>query len=330
MVRRERRMGGGGRRSSARIAALVATTVVASAGTGIWTTQPAAADEVTLRYTCTVAPVPSQDINVRLLWITPKSVVVDQPTPAIPIRGTTTVGPVVTRTLATLGASEVSGSVDATGNVNAPGGQTSATVHLIALPTPVPSSGPLTITATGTSPGLVFHQPGHATVTAGRTLAVHADMTNAQGGRPPISHADVTCLLRPDQMTTVASFEIVPATATPTTAAGGSSGPSAPGGRSGTGVSTGEQVISDSGGSASTPTESTTSAAPTTAPVTPTAPPALPAVSAPPTATRSAGSMTVLDSLLLAVILVVTAAISGSTVWWVMQRRCHRLHGSFR
>lgn len=317
----------GGRRSPPRVAAaLVITTVTVTAGMGVGTTPRAAADAVTLHYTCTLASFPSQGMTAQVVWTSPNSVVVGQPVPAVPVHATATVGPPVTVALALIGASYVSGSVDVTGVVNAPEGQISAMAHGTVPRTPVPGSGPLTITATATTPGLVFHQPGHATVTISRTLAAHADMTTVQGGPALVGHADVTCALDPGQNTVVASFEITPPAATPTL--GGATVPSAHGGRSGTGASTRGPVIPGSVGSASSLTVPTTSALTTTQPVTPPIPPVVPA-DPPPIATVLAGALTVLDGWLLAVILAV-AATSGGTVWWLMRRRCRRLHGSFR
>jgi hypothetical protein len=207
--------------SLARIVRVVSAAVV-MAGVAVWGAGPVAADSagVTLRYTCTVAPFPGQAMTARLAWHVPDSVLVGQTTPALPIEVTATLSATVTYGAGLVGAATVSGRADAEGVVVAPEGDIGVTVPLTVPRTEVPASGPMTVMANGTTPGLVFHQPGPATITIGSVLVLRVDLQNADGGPAQVSHVDASCTLDPGQNNVLSSFEITAASLTTSRDAG--------------------------------------------------------------------------------------------------------------
>lgn len=190
-----------------RLSAVLAATAVV--GVQVWGSGPVAADSgaATLRFTCTVASLPSQTVTVRLKWTVPDSVVVGRPTPPLPVEAGTTLSAAVTDGAGIFGVAGVEGRVDASAVVAAPEGDIAVDLPLTVPPTDVPDSGPMTVVATGTIPGRVFHRPGHATVTIGGGFVVSADLKDAGGGPP--RHVDASCVLDPGQDAVLATFEIM-------------------------------------------------------------------------------------------------------------------------
>jgi hypothetical protein len=213
---------------SARTAVRVVLAAVAVAGTQMWGAGPASADsgEATLRFTCTVASFPGQSVTARLRWTVPDSVIVHQPTPAVPIEVTTTLGAIVTDGAGMIGVSSAQGRVDASGVVAAPEGSVRVDVPLTVPHTEVPESGPMSIRATGTIPGRVFHRPGPATVTIGDVFAVGVDLKNADGDT--VWHLDASCVLDPGQNTVLSQFQIMTAERSLTSGPAGSFGTGTP------------------------------------------------------------------------------------------------------
>jgi hypothetical protein len=215
----------------------IAVFVTMAAGAGIWGAGLAAADptRMTLHYMCTLSPYPAQAMTVQLTWNAPASVMVGQTTATATATVTATVGPTVTWALGLVGAATVEGSVDAPGVVDAPEGNISAAVRLTVPRTDVPVSGPMTIQAAGTAPGLVFRQPGHATINVGSGLALRLTPADADGNPTAAGEVTLSCTLDPGQNTVMSSLEItsaaaaVPTAGTVTAPAGGLTGTVAPG-----------------------------------------------------------------------------------------------------
>lgn len=218
--------------SRARIATgIVLAAVALAGGVGMG---PAVADPAgtTLRYQCSMPLFPSQPMTVRLTWNAPKSVASGRKTPIVPFRAVATMGAVVTQGLNAIRAATVEGSANATGVVAAPEGGTEVDLPLTVSRTKVPASGPITVVASGTTPELVFHRPGHATITVGREFAVRLIPKNADGGSTMIGQVDASCTLEPGQDIVLTSFEITAAGGNPAQTSGGSTRPTAAGGGS--------------------------------------------------------------------------------------------------
>jgi hypothetical protein len=212
----------------------VMLAAVTAAGLGVWGAGSATAAGLTLQYSCSLPPFPRQAMTVQLTWNTPASIMVGQTSPVLPISATATMGAIVTQGLGIIGAATVEGKVDASGVVGVPDGNISATVPLTVPRTNVPSSGSITVAATGTTPTYVFHRSGHGTITVGSGLNVHLVPKNASGGSTVIGQVDATCTLNPGQNTVLSSFEITAAPTAPT--AGGARPPAAAGGPTASGT----------------------------------------------------------------------------------------------
>lgn len=100
----------------------------------------------------------------------------------------------------------------------APGGNIPVAARLTVPRTRVPASGPLTVHATGATPGLSFHRPGHATITFDNHLDLHFTPRDASGNPTAAGKVDFSCTVDPGQSTVVYSFDITPPPASsPTT-----------------------------------------------------------------------------------------------------------------
>jgi hypothetical protein len=117
-------------------------------------------------------------------------------------------GEVVTQTLGVIGATTVDGSLDASGVVVAPEGNLPVAVSVAVPLTTVPASGPSTVAGSGTAPVLVFHQPGHAVITADSGFTVHIVPRDANGDLTFAGQLDASCALDAGQSNVLTSFEI--------------------------------------------------------------------------------------------------------------------------
>ncbi|MGB3438273.1 MAG: DUF6801 domain-containing protein [Actinophytocola sp.] len=201
---------------------VVLAAVMAVSGGGM--AAGAGSGGTTLRYRCAIPLLPEQPMTVRLTWNAPKSVAVGQKTPIVPFDAVATMGDAVTQGLAFIGAVTVEGSATATGVVAAPEGNTPVSLPLTVPRTPVPSAGSITVVASGRTPGLVFHRPGHASVTVGNEFAVRLVPRTADGGSTSF---DASCTLEPGQNTVLTSFEITAPQANPAPTPGRPTGPAA-------------------------------------------------------------------------------------------------------
>ncbi|KAA2262723.1 hypothetical protein F0L68_12590 [Solihabitans fulvus] len=267
----------------------------------------------TLRYTCTLSSFPGQAMTAQLAWDAPATVLVGQAAPTVTVTATATVGPTVTWALGLVGAATVAGSVDAPGVVAAPEGNIGAAVRMIVPRTAVPASGPMAVHAAGTTPGLVFHQPGHATVTVGNDLALHFSPRDA-GGNPTVTgEVDLSCTLDPGQNAVVFSFTITPApVAAPPV------GPATSPARSPTGTGTRETATLSSSGSSLSATDSTAPSTSVSGSAQSTA-----TAAATPTAERAKiGDLAATSAAFLA-----AGAGVAACVWWLMRRRRRHVSG---
>jgi len=183
----------------------------------MWGSGSANAAGLTLQYQCSLPPFPDQAMTAQLTWNQPASVLVGQNTPVIPVNATATLSDTVTQGLGFIGATTVGGSVDTAGVVVAPEGNLPASLPLTVPRTAVPASGPISVTAHGTTPVFVFHRPGHASITVDSGLTVHLVPRDASGNPTIAGQVDASCTLDPGQNDVLTSFEIT----APTPATGG-------------------------------------------------------------------------------------------------------------
>jgi hypothetical protein len=284
------------------VAAVLLAASVGVLGTGL---SVVGSTGVTLDYTCTLPlpPFPEQPMVAQVTW-KPAPVIVGQATPVVTISATAMAGPAVTSLLGVEGAATVEGSVEGPGTVVAPEGTISSSLKLIVPRTGVPASGPMTVSAAGTTPSLVFHQPGHATVNVGSALVLHVALRDSGGNPTAVSNLDVSCTLDSGQDTVVYSFDIMPMPSAPPATTTATTGP--------------------------VPAPTVTAPPATVRPPDPTsstAQPVVPTATPPPTSKarvgdRAAGFWHALVGWWLAAAAIL-AAVAGATggVWWHMRRR---------
>jgi uncharacterized protein DUF6801 len=305
----------------ARIAVRVVLAAVV-AGTAVWGAAPSAAAEVTLRYACTVAPFPSQAMTARVEWNVPDSVMVGQTTPLLPVEVTATLSDTVTGVAGLIGAAAVEGGVDVSGVVVAPEGAIGVALPLTVPRTEIPSSGPLTVRATGTTPGLVFRQPGRATITVGSALVLRVDLKDSGGGPAQVSHVDASCTLAPGQSNVLSSFEITAAPA-PASEQGGAAPPTTSAGEGSTGTGTDLTTTRDQNESMAAPTGSIAPGPEVPGSASPTATSGPTTVGpVPASAVVAVAGSAVGWWLVTAGILVIAGTVGG--VWWLRRRRLRR------
>ncbi len=226
---------GPGRERLPRIRILGMVAAVALVGSvGGFGAGPAAADSapLMLRYTCSFPLIGSQPMTASIVWNASDTHVVGQATPRLPVNASATIGLTVRQGLNLVGATSVEGTADATAVVVAPQGDISVTEPLNVPVTGVPTSGSLTVRASGTMPSLVFSRPGNAKITVGG-LTLHFTPRDGSGGTTVVGEVNAPCTLNPGQNDVLASFQILPAVGGPTasgmpgTPKAGTVGPSA-------------------------------------------------------------------------------------------------------
>src|SRR5262249_28051249 len=146
----------------------------------------------------------------------PATVTVGQPTPAVSVTATLTMGELVTWALGSVGAETVEGSADAPIVLAAPEGDLRTSIQMTVPQTPVPEPGPITVQTIGTIPEHFFHHPGHATIAVGDDLAPHIILRDASGNLTNPGEVDASCTLNPGQDPVAYSLDITPAVPTPT------------------------------------------------------------------------------------------------------------------
>jgi hypothetical protein len=181
--------------------------------------------------------------------------------------------------------------------------------------TEVPPPGPITVVATGQTPGLVFHQPGHATVTVDSGLSVHLVPKNASGSTV-FGEVDASCTLDPGQNTVLASFEI---TAVPTGGGATGGGPAGSGATRPTGgpAASGTRATVTAGPSG--PGSSPTTSAALSSAASQTAQPSATTAHDETVATASTARLAAVDPLLVGGGILAVGA--GCCVWWLQRRR---------
>ncbi|KPI28865.1 hypothetical protein OK074_6847 [Actinobacteria bacterium OK074] len=210
-----------------------ALVLVGGTGAGVAVAAPA---PVTLQYTCALPIIPDQPMTGSVVWTASDTHVVGRPTPRLPVTASARVGSLIPQTLRAIGATTISGTADVSAVVTAPQGDIEVTVPLTVPETDLPSSGDLTVRASGVIPSFVFTKAGRAKIHVGG-IALHITPREADGDETFLGKVDTSCTVNSGQNTVLSSFRILPATQPgPTTSAsapGGSGGGSGGGGKGG-------------------------------------------------------------------------------------------------
>lgn len=180
---------------------------------GIAVAEPAGA---TFQYTCQSSLAFSQSMTTQVSWDVPRSV---RARTGATIEVTATLGSYATWLLGLEGVASVEGSGAVPSTVVAPGKTASTAIQLTLPRTAVPSSGPMTVHASGSLPRLVLDQPGNATIDLANDLAAHMIPRDASGNVITAAESDFSCGLDPGQHAVVLSLDVTAVPAPPPTAA---------------------------------------------------------------------------------------------------------------
>lgn len=197
----------------------VFAAVTLAAGSGVFGAGFAAADATpfTLKYMCPFPLIGDQLMTATGIWPGSDTHVVGQATPVYPVSASGTVGPAVTQGMSLVGATSFEGTVDVTGTVVAPQGLITETVALDVPVTAIPSSGSLTVTASGHVPSVVFTKPGRAYMAIGQ-ITLHLTPVNADGGTTALGEVNSACTIETGQNDVLTTFQILAAATSPTSA----------------------------------------------------------------------------------------------------------------
>lgn len=194
---------------------------------------------VTLRYHCGFPVIGSQPMVATVQWNTPPVIQVGRPVPSLALSVQAAIPDQVVWGLNFIQVASFDGSADVDSDIRAPQGDIPEKVTLAIPRTEVPSSGSMTVPATGNTPVVTFGQAGAGTVNAGAvTMRLHGYSSSGS----PKSPFDVSCTLDRGQSAVVATFDITPASAPSSSAAqappspsGAASHPATPGSGSASG-----------------------------------------------------------------------------------------------
>ncbi|MBE1574172.1 hypothetical protein NQK81_42765 [Amycolatopsis roodepoortensis] len=229
------------------VAAAAAGAVGLAAAVLVVGAQSSVADPISLplNYHCDLPLVGSQSLKVVINTDLPLSVKTGQPTGTFDIKAVSTINADTVSGLNLIGATTLEGQAIAAATVAAPGLNLPVSVPNDIAKQNIPTSGEMTVNASGKTPSLTFNQPGEAKITVG-DLRLKVTPRKADGsvtGITPDGTIDAPCKQDPGQNNTLATIK-----------------------------------IGDGGGGTTTPTTPTT---PTTTPTTPTTTPTTPTTTTP-------------------------------------------------
>jgi len=165
---------------------------------------------VTLRYHCGFPGIGPQPMVATVQWNTPPVVQVGRPVPSLALSVQAAIPNQVVWGLNFIQVASFDGSADVDSDIRAPQGDIPEKVTLAIPRTEVPSSGSMTVPASGNTPVVTFGQAGAGTVDAG-AVTMHLHGYSSSGS--PKSPFDVSCTLDRGQSAVVATFNITPASA---------------------------------------------------------------------------------------------------------------------
>lgn len=231
---------------------------------------------VTLRYHCGFPYIGSQPMVATVQWDTPPVIQAGRPVPSLALSVQAAIPNQVVWGLNLIQVASFDGSADVNSDIHAPQGDIPEKVTLAIPRTDVPSSGSMTVPATGNTPVVTFGQTGAGTVSAG---AVTMHLHGYTAGGSPKQPFDVSCTLDPGQSGVVAAFDITAAgapssapsssvaQAPPPSPSGAASHPAAPSGASASGSKASGTAGSTSGANAPSNSSSSSSSAGAGAPL---------------------------------------------------------------
>ncbi len=214
-------------------ASVLAVAALSAAGA------PAQAADATYSYACTYPLIGTQPLKIAINASIPQNWSAGQKTDAFAIKAVATPGGDTANGLGLVLAKSLEGSASASAVISAPGlvsGGLKLKVPIAIEKYTVPASGALVLNATGSTPPILFNQPGVAQINLGdlRLNLTARDASGAAIQLPPIgtdsdgdpNTFDVNCSLNPtSQSSLLSTLSITDGTEAPDTAA-----PSTPGG----------------------------------------------------------------------------------------------------
>ena len=188
----------------------VAAAIVASAAATNLAGPARASDSpgVTLRYHCVFSLLDTQPVVVVVEYGTPAAVEVGQPVASQPFSVRATFSRTLLSGLGFVGVAGFDGSADVASDIRGPQGDIRKKVTLDVPKTGVPSSGSLTVAASGNTPVVTFDQAGTAEVRAG-SVTFHLHRYYANGF--PAAPLSLDCTLDGGQSDVMATFAIAAA-----------------------------------------------------------------------------------------------------------------------
>jgi hypothetical protein len=174
------------------------------------TASSAADSSLTLNYTCPFPLIGNQKLVTKITVTLPDSVVVNTPTPEIPITADVTVPATATQGLNLVGATTIEGTAKANAHLDNAGLGLDLTPTLAIPTTPVPADGTaFTVRATGKAPSVSFPNAGPSSITVGDYLTTLTPK-KADGTPTGLGTFDSKCTVDAGQDTTLAKFTVLP------------------------------------------------------------------------------------------------------------------------
>lgn len=184
---------------------------------GLWTvtaSQVQAAPTLIVRqFMCLLPVIGTQPITISVVRPALDTATVGVPTPRLPITATGTFPAAARMVVSFLGAEWAEGTGTVTGEVD-----TSQGVVIENIPFTVPrtniatGSGPLSVPGFATLPSKAFSRPGDGEILV-TGITFHISLLTPSGGQTFLSPFNVSCTLASGQSDAVASFRILPASA---------------------------------------------------------------------------------------------------------------------
>jgi hypothetical protein len=188
----------------------VVTAMVAVVGFAGATASSAADSSLTLKYTCPFPLIGNQQLVTKITVTLPDTVVVNKPTPEIPIAADVTVPATATQGLNLVGATTIEGSAKANAHLDNAGLGLDISPSLAIPSTPVPADGTaFTVHATGKAPSVSFPNAGASSITVGDYLTTLTPK-KADGTPTGLGTFDSKCTVDAGQDTTLAKFTVLP------------------------------------------------------------------------------------------------------------------------
>jgi chitodextrinase len=185
--------------------AVTGSAVAPETPTGVGETPP-----LRQHYTCPLPLIGDQDVTVDIdTNDLPTRIGVGEFTPPPTITAVSNAGPTATQGLRLVGGETIEGKAVATSLVDAPGGHQAVAVENAVPNQPIPPSGDLVLTASGTAPALRFDRPGTATLSV-HDLVLTMTPLRADGTPTGLGTFVADCTPAAGQRTVLHTFTVTP------------------------------------------------------------------------------------------------------------------------